>query len=297
MKVRVVTFALCVLAAAVYADDLRLISWNLRDANPHSKAKFVADTAREQKADIVAFQAVNVTPYNLILDLTEAFGKGWDYRVTKSAVGPKQLAIFWNTKTVKLKTTKVPNAGAYEETAIQVNEKVNLPAQVAYFQKGMYDFFLLNVDLIRGWEGNEIKLQQVKVLSQWVSTKKKALSGTENDFVVAGSFHFSFPGEKVDDTLMNNPASEILSGQNLLIYTMKEVWVKDPTVFSYVGSWVDDYRLLDGFALSKPAYRHYVKGSSQVLRVDKKFKDLDSYEDDVSSHLPVIIKFKTNFED
>lgn len=297
MKSWYVVLFTVVMTVAAYGSDMRIMTWNLEDAMPHSKAQFVADTAKEQKADVVALQDVNVTPYNIVNDLAEAFGKDWDYRVSNKTVGSKQLALFWNTKTTKLKMTKVPNAGAYEETTIQVGNRAHYPAQVAYLEKGMFDTFVINVNLIRGWEGHEIKLAQVDALRQWVSTKKKALSGTENDFVVAGTFSFGFPGEKVDDTVMDNPAQEILAGKELLFYTMKEVWVKNPSVFTYVGSLVDDYRLLDGFALSKPAVRHYVKGSSQVLRADKKFKNVDEYDDNVSSHLPVIARFKTGFRD
>jgi exonuclease III len=284
-------------ASIAYGNDMRILTWNLQDAVPHSKAQFVADTAKEQKADIVALQDVNVTPYNLVNDLTEAFGPNWDYRVTNKKVGSKQLAIFWNTKTTHLKMTKVPKPGAYEETSIQVGERVNFPAQIAYLQKGMFDTFVINVNLIRGWEENEAKLSQAAALSHWVAVKKKALSGTENDFVVVGTFSSGFKGEQVDDNLMKNPATDELAGQNLLTFTMREVWKKNPSAFTYLGSWVDSFRLLDGFAMSKPAIRHYVPGSSQILRVDKKFKDLGEYNDKVSDHLPVIARFKTDFED
>src|SRR3989338_7979889 len=153
---------------AAQAGDLRVMSWNIEDATPHSKARVIAETAKKEKADILALQDVNVTPYNLINDLTEALGDNWLYRVTKKAQGSKQLAIFWNADSVNLKTTKVPKAGAYEDISLQVGERRNMPAQIAYFQKGAFDFFLINVNLIDAWENHDQNLEQAEVLHDWV---------------------------------------------------------------------------------------------------------------------------------
>ena len=297
MKTYAATLFAAATAIAVQASDLRIMSWNIEDAMPHSKAAFIASTAKSEKADILALQDVNVTPYNLINDLTEALGQNWTYRVTKGSQGNKQLAIFWNTDSVKLKTSKVPKAGAYEERSIQVGDKRNEPAQVAYFQKGAFDFFLINVNLVKAWQDHDMKLKQAAVLHDWVNGKKRALSGTENDFIVVGTFNFGFPGERVNEGTYNNPAYTSLSGNGLLTFTMQEVWKKDHSAFTYVGDWVDNDRLMDGFALSKPAVRHYVSGSSRIVRADQKFANMDDYEDDVSQHLPVIARFKTSFED
>lgn len=283
---------------AVQASDLKVISWNIEDATPHSKAWFVAKVAKEQKADILALQNVNVTPYYLANDLSEALGEKWAYKLSTAAKGNKQLAIFWNTETVRLKTSKVPNGGIYEEQEIQAGDVSNMPAQVAYFQKGAFDFFLINVDLMTAWENNDVKVKQAEVLESWVSGNKKQLSGTENDFIVVGGLDFAAPGEKIGDTNKSHPSYTILEGKGLLSFvTHTEASHNKDASFSYVSDWFDDYRLLDGFALSKGAKRHYVKGSSVPLRVDKKFADMDEYESKVSGHLPVIARFKTNFAD
>lgn len=295
MKSLVFTIITLVTGVLVQASDLRIISWNVDDATPHSKAQFIAGVAREQKADILALQNINASPYYHANEFSEALGANWSYRVTTSAKNSKQLAIFWNTDTVRLKMTKVPNIGIYEETDVQGGDPTNMPAQIGYFQKGAFDFFLINVNLMNAWEGNDVKLKQAEVLHAWISGKKKALSGTENDFIVAGTFNFAFPGELVDGDVLSHPAYAQLEGNGLLTFTLKKAWQSDPKLFSYMGDWFDDPRLLDGFALSKPAMRHH--SGSQVLRVDQKFKDMDDYRDDVSDHLPVIARFKTNFED
>ncbi len=301
MKWFISTLAVLAFALNVQASDLRIISWNIEDATPHSKADFIAKVAKEQKADILALQNVNATPYYIANDLSEQLGGNWAYRVSTSAKNTKQLAIFWNTKTVSLKTSKVPNNGIYEETDIQAGDSTAAPAQIGYFQKGSFDFFLINVNLIDAWQSQDVKLKQAAVLHAWVSGKKKALSGTENDFVVAGSFNFGFPGERasafLDDDVIDNPSYSILEGNGLLKFTMYAAWKKDPSIKTYIGDWENDDRLVDGFALSKGATRHYVAGSSKVLPVDKQFEDVDDYMEHVSNHLPVIARFKTDFED
>lgn len=280
-------FAL-VAAAAANASDLRIISWNIEDATPHSKAKVIADVAKENKADIVALQDVNVTPYNLVNDLREAFGPDWKIKVTKSAENTRQLAIAWNTKTVDLKKTKVPKAGAYEETSVQAGNETIMPAQIAYFQKGAFDFFLINVNLMRAWDKHDLKVAQATALHDWIATRKRELSGTENDFVVAGTFNFDQAGTSAQ----TSTSSQVLEGNGLLTFVMKSA-----KAISYLGSWFHDDALMDGFALSKPALRHYVADSAKVIPVDKQYKDADDYSDSVSDHLPVIASFKTNFED
>lgn len=301
MKWFVTTLAAVAFMLNAQASDLRIISWNIEDAVPHSKADFIAKTAKAEKADILALQEVNASPYYLANDLSEQLGPNWDYRVTTSAKNTKQLAIFWNTKTVKLKTSKVPNHGIYEETDIQAGDLTAAPAQIGYFQKGAFDFFLINVNLIDAWQSQDVKLKQAEVLHAWVSGRKKALSGTENDFIVAGSFNFGFPGERasafLDDDVIDNPSYSILEGKGLLKFTMYETWKKDPTAKTFIGDWEHDDRLVDGFALSKGAVRHYVAGSSRVLPVVKQFEDIDDYMERVSNHLPVIARFKTDFED
>jgi exonuclease III len=288
MKRMLVGLFALVAAAAANAGDLRIISWNIEDATPHSKAKVIADVVKENKADIVALQDVNVTPYNLVNDLTEAFGPDWKFKVTKSADNTRQLAIAWNTKTVNLKKTKVPKAGAYEETSVQAGDHTINPAQIAYFQKGAYDFFLINVNLLRAWDKHDLKVAQATALHDWIAVRKKELSGTENDFVVAGTFNFDQAGTS-DQT---STSYQILEGNGLLTFVLKST-----KAISYLGSWFHDDALMDGFALSKPAVRHFVSNSAKVLPVDKKYESPDAYSYEVSDHLPVIATFKTNFED
>lgn len=301
MKWFVSTLAALAFVVNVQASDLRIISWNIEDATPHSKADFLAKVAKEQKADILALQNVNATPYYIANDISEQLGPDWAYRVTTSAKNTKQLAIFWNTRTVHLKLSKVPNNGVYEETDIQAGDRSSAPAQIGYFQKGAFDFFLINVNLMDAWQSHDVKLKQAEVLHNWVSGRKKALSGTENDFVVVGSFNFGFPGERASAFLegetIDNPSYDILAGNGLLQFTMLGAWKKDPSIKTLIGDWENNDRLVDGFALSKGAARHYVAGSSNVLHVDKQFEDMDDYTDSVSNHLPVIARFKTDFED
>lgn len=297
MKWFVSFVAVCAVTLSVHASDLRIISWNIEDATPHDKALTIAKVAKENKADILALQNVNVAPYYHARDIAEALGANWRYEVTRKAENNRQLAIFWNVDSVRLKTSKVPNAGIFEETGVQAGDARNMPAQIGYFQKGSFDFFLINVNLMDAWQRQDDKLAQAQVLHDWVKGKKLALSGTENDFIIAGTFNFGFPGESVLGDPEDNPSYSLLSGNGLLIFTMEESWKKDRSIFTYTGDWMDDNRLMDGFALSKPAWRHYVKGSSSVLRVDKTFKDMDDYEDEVSYHLPVIARFNTSFED
>lgn len=288
MKRMLVGLCALVATAAANAGDLRIISWNIEDATPHSKAQVIADVAKENRADIIALQDVNVTPYNLVNDLKEAFGPDWKFKVTKSADNTRQLAIAWNTRTVDLKKTKVPKAGAYEETSVQAGDSTINPAQIAYFQKGAFDFFLINVNLMRAWDRHDAKVAQATALHDWIAARKKELSGTENDFVVAGTFNFDQAGAGAQ----TSTSYGILEGNGLLTFVLKST-----SGVSYFGDWFHDDALMDGFALSKPAVRHYSAGSAHVIPVDKKYRDSDDYSDSVSDHLPVIATFKTGFED
>jgi len=112
-RILLVILLFCTVNVISQDDDLRLISWNIRDFGQTKSTKELEHIAQIVKeADIVAIQEVvsgyggsqAVAKLNEILNRT---GQKWDYAVSDPTKSPKYLteryAYLWKTKHIKVK--------------------------------------------------------------------------------------------------------------------------------------------------------------------------------------------------
>ena len=283
-------------AGALQAASLRIMTWDIEDAYPPEKIPLIARVARDHDIDILALQ--NARSENLkIQDLIQAeFDKLFGREIFRHRVAPGSSrygsVIFWNSR-------KVKSLGAVEEPIPQLKA-----AQILHGVSGGFDFFLVNVrlrqsdDLVDD-DDDEKKLNQASALHKLL--KKIGGKNNSNPVILSGSLYLAFPDEEIYDEVMDeseknpNPAYQRLNSDGLLTFCTREIAVKNPKAFSYVGDVLEGGRLLDHIAANAPAWKRYVHGSTRVVRVDKEhYESLDDYEWNFSDHLPVIAEFKIN---
>lgn len=278
------------------AADLRIMTWDIEDAFPAEKTAVLAQAVRKHKVDILALQNVSSTGarfhHSIQAELDKLFGANvYRHAVTQGSRFDGN-AVFWNSKTVQV-------GDSSGDASIRMAAKSLRPAQIIHARSGAFDFRLVNVNLYEGSDDDDdTKLRQAAVLRTLL--KKIAGPSGTNPLILAGNLQMGFPNEKVYDEMTDdfdvfeNPAYQELNADGFLKFCTRDTIRKNPRAFSFIGDLLDCRRLVDHIAANDAAAKRYVKGSAQVVRIDREFFDsMDDYEWNFSDHLPVIARFKT----
>ena len=290
--------AVAVMLSAVFpagAVDLRVVTWDVEDAYPLGKAAVLAQAIKKHKVDILALQSVQTsgTRFDEIIqkELDKLVGRGVYRHAATSGSRFDGNAIFWNTRMVQI-------AGVAVDKSLDPGRMSRPPVQILSVRAGSFEFQLVNVNLA---EDHDVDGSQEMKRAERLCRLLKKIEGRDfRPVILAGNLDMGFPGEKVfdevddDDDEEDNDAYERLNPDGFLHFCTRELARKKPHVFSYVGDVLEGGRLTDHIAANAPAWKHYIKGSAEVVRIDREFyDDLDDYEWNFSDHLPVISEFKT----
>ena len=290
------TFVLWACSGSLGAADLRVMTWDVEDAYPSDKTEVIAGAVKKHKVDILALQNVQISGTRFQQEvqdqLDKLFGKGVYRNAVTASTRFDGNAIFWNTRTVQASDEN-------EDDSLKMTSKRLRPAQVMHVRAGSLDFRVVNVNLYEGVDqDDDAKIRQATLLRNLL----KKIGGRDESkaLILVGNLQMGFPDEKIFDELTDdfdvntNPAFRELNSDNFLKFCTRELARKNPHAFSYIGDLLESSRLIDHVAANDAAWKYYVKGSAEVVRIDKEFFDsLDDYEWNFSDHLPVIAKFRT----
>ena len=291
-----VVVAIWLIGGSLQGADFRVMTWDLEDAYPPGKAAVLAKAVKKHKVDILALQSVQTTGtrFHQVIqnEIDKVFGKGVYRHAATTGSRFDGNAIFWNTRTIQV-------AGIDEDASLKRASSYQRQAQIVRAKAGSFDFVFVNVNLEVGVEeGEAAQVKQASILRSLL--KKIEGRGAVQPLILAGNLQMSFPGEKVYDDLTDdfdvetNPAFQQLNTDDFLKFCTREVARKNPRVFSSIGNLLESGRLTDHIAANASAWKHYVKASAEVVRIDKEFYDsLEDYEWNFSDHLPVMAEFKT----
>jgi len=287
------TALLAVLPAG--AADLRIMTWDVEDAYPLNKAAVLAKAVKKHRVDILALQSVQTsgTKFDELVqeELDKVAGRGVYRHVATSRSRFDGNAIFWNTRTVR-------DGRVVSDSSIDPGRMSRPAALILSARAGNFQFQLVNVNLDEDRDvDDEAENTRARRLCRLL---KKIGDHDSKPVILAGNLDLGFPGERVFDEVDDDydaeehPAYEVLNPDGFLEFCTREIAEKRPHAFSYVGDILEGGRLTDHIAANAPAWKRYIKGSAEVVRIDREFyDDLDDYEWNFSDHLPVMSEFKT----
>lgn len=282
-------------AVAAFCSDLRVMTWDLEDAYPPEKAAVIAKALKKHKVDILAVQSVQTYGArfqdSIQAELDKVFGTGTYKHASTRGSRFDGNAVFWNTKTIQV-------GESVADISLKSASPNQTPVQLLRVKSGEFNFHFINVTLDQGDdEGEQSQIKQAGLLRNLL---KKTASKDNVAIILAGNLAMGFPNEKVFDDLTDdydvesNPAFHELNPDGFLTFCTRDIEKKNPRAFSFIGDLLESGRLVDHIAANAPAWKHYVKGSAQVVRIDKEFYDsLEDYEWNFSDHLPVLAEFST----